>query len=60
MIRADDLVQWVRSHAINDSLFCLGGWIRGSDLLSLAYEVVGKEPFDYRPQLNCAKEEVDK
>ena len=60
MIRADDLVQWVRSHAINDSLFCLGGWIRGSDLLNLAYEVVGKEPFDYRPPSSRAEEGEDK
>lgn len=60
MIRADDLVRWVRSNAINDSIFCLGGWIRGSDLLNLAYEVVGKEPFDYRPQFGRTEEDMDK
>lgn len=50
MIRTDDLVKWARDHAINDSLSCLGGWIRSSELMELAKAVADADPFDYRPK----------
>ena len=50
MIRADDLVKWTRDHAINDSMACLGGWIRAKELLELAEAVAEADPFDYRPK----------
>ena len=50
MIKADDLVRWIREHAVGKSITVLGGWIKGSDLLSLAQKVNDKEPFDFLPR----------
>lgn len=47
MIKADDLIRWIREHATGKSITVLSGWIKGSDLLSLAQKVNDKEPFDF-------------
>ena len=49
MIKADDLIRWVREHAVSPSLTHINGWIRGDDLLGIAKEVKKREPFDYIP-----------
>jgi len=49
MIKADDLIRWVREHAVSPSLTHINGWIRGDDLLGIAEEVKNHEPFDYNP-----------
>lgn len=49
MIKADDLIRWVREHAVSPSLMHINGWIRGDDLLGIAEEVKNHEPFDYNP-----------
>lgn len=46
MIKADDLIHWIRSHATGCSITVPNGWIRGSDLSEIAQEVLEKEPFD--------------
>lgn len=46
MIKTDDLVRYLREHAIGRSITVPNGWIRGSDLEQLARMVLEKEPFD--------------
>lgn len=46
MIKADDLVHWLRQHAVGRSITVPNGWVRGSELMQLAQAVLEKEPFD--------------
>lgn len=51
MIKADDLIRWIREYAVSKSITVPNGWIRGKDLLAMAQEVANREPFDFLPPI---------
>lgn len=50
MTKTDELIHWLRAHAIGRSVTVPNGWIRGEDLYDLARQIMEKEPFDYSPK----------
>lgn len=49
MIKVTDLISWAKLNAVESSLACPAGWIRGADLEKLTRAVRKSEPFAYAP-----------
>lgn len=52
MIKVDDLKQWADQHATGKSATCTHGYIKATDLMFLANEIVEAYPNHWEPVTN--------